>query len=213
VFDSTSLLFGLDEFFVESVVPSGVGDGVDVVIAMVATEAACPECAVFSARVKERRVCRIKDVPGFGAAVGLSWRKRRLVCAEELCPRGTFTQTSVAVPARARLTGRLRTKVACSIASSNRSVSDVCREYLVSWGTAHKVFVVAAVGWCPEPEPTGVLGLDETRARSVRWVCQEQRWLRTDGVDDVVRQRRPGRARSAVGVGPGQVFGPVWRPG
>jgi hypothetical protein len=28
--------------------------------------------------------------------------------------------------------------VACSIASSNRSVSDVCREYLVSWGTAHK---------------------------------------------------------------------------
>ena len=164
------MLFGLDEFFVASVSGSGVGDGVDVVIEMVATEAACPECAVFSSLVKERRVCKIKDVPGSGGAVGLSWRKRRLVCAEELCPRGTFTQTSKAVPARARLTGRLRAKVACSIASSNRSVSDVCREYSVSWGTAHKALVVAAAGWLPAPEPTGVLGLDETRARSVKWI-------------------------------------------
>ncbi len=180
MYDSTSLLFGLDEFFVDSVAPSGVGDGVDVVIEMVATEAACPVCAVFSSQVKERRVCRIKDVPGFGRAVGLSWRKRRLVCAEVLCPRGTFTQTSLAVPARSRLTGRLRAKVACAIAGSNRSVSDVCREYSLSWGTVHKALVVAAAGWLPAPEATGVLGLDETRARSVRWICEEHRWRRTN---------------------------------
>ena len=142
--DSTSLLFGLDEFFVAGVTASDAGDGVDVVIEMVATGAACPHCRVFSSRVKGAPGVQGQDVPGSGGAVGLWWRKRRLVCAEALCPRGTFTQTSRAVPARARLTSRLRAKVARSIAASNRSVSEVCREYGVSWGTAHQALVVAA---------------------------------------------------------------------
>src|SRR5690606_25536188 len=34
-------------------------------------------------------------------------RKRRYVCAEELCPRGTFTEITDQLPARARLTTRL----------------------------------------------------------------------------------------------------------
>lgn len=213
----------MDEFFVAGVTASDAGDGVDVVIEMVATEAACPHCGVFSSRVKERRVCRVKDVPGSGGAVGLWWRKRRLVCAEALCPRGTFTQTSRAVPARARLTSRLRAKVARSIAASNRSVSEVCREYGVSWGTAHQALVVAAAGWLPAPEPVGVLGLDETRARSVRWICEERRWRRTDPWMTSFVNAGPGEPGRLLGLVPGRsgacvkswidLQSPAWRAG
>ena len=61
----------------------------------------------------------------FGQTVELWWRKRRLVCGEVLCPRKTFTQVSIAVRPRARVTERLRQRVAHAIASSNRAVSDV----------------------------------------------------------------------------------------
>ena len=72
---------------------------------------------------------------------------------------------------------------------SNRSVADVAAEYGVSWPTAHKALVAAAAHWLPEPEPTAVLGIDETRLRSVRWIL--------DGITR--RDVREGDAQGAVG--------------
>jgi transposase len=34
--------------------------------------------------------------------------------------------------------------------------------------------------WLPEPEPTRVLGIDETRARPVRWILDDTLWKRAD---------------------------------
>jgi Transposase len=42
----------------------------------------------------------------------------------------------------------------------------------VSWPTVHRALVAVAVGWLPPPEPAAVLGIDVTRARSVRWVLE-----------------------------------------
>ena len=74
---------------------------------------------------------RLKDLPTFGQTVELWWRKRRLIC-DELCPRKTFTQVSAAVRPRARITERLRQRLARAIASGNRAVSEVAGEYDVS---------------------------------------------------------------------------------
>ena len=57
---------------------------------------------------------------------------------------------------------------------------DVAAEYGVSWPTAHKALVAAAARWLPEPEPTAVLGIDETRFRSVRWILDGITWKRSD---------------------------------
>lgn len=38
--------------------------------------------------------------------------------------------------------------------------------------TAHAALVTAAVRWLPAPPPTRVLGVDETRARRVRWLLE-----------------------------------------
>ena len=143
-------------------------------------EAPCPGCGVLTTRIKDRPLVRVKDLDACGQVVELWWRKRRLACPEPLCAKGSFTQQSEAIPARARLTTRLRTALAVAIASGNRAVDEVARAHGVSWLTAHRALVAAAARWLPTPEPVRVLGIDETRARSVRWVLADAGWLRTD---------------------------------
>jgi len=60
------------------------------VIETLAREGACPECGTVSARVKDRPVRRVKDLPCSGQRVELWWRKRRLVCLPAACPRRSF---------------------------------------------------------------------------------------------------------------------------
>jgi transposase len=156
--DAMSVLFGLeDEFRVLEVRRVDVSS-VKVIIEQMAREGPCPACGVLSGAVKDRPVMRLKDLPMSGQSVELWWRKRRLICGEGLCPRKTFTQVSAAVRPRARVTERLRRRVAMAIASGNRAVSEVAVEYRLSWPTAHKALVVAATRWLPEPAPTRRLG-------------------------------------------------------
>ena len=55
----------------------------------------------------------------------------------------------------------------------------------VSWPTAHRAFVAHADEQLTEPQPTRVLGIDETRRGKPRWeYCdEEQRWVRIDPWD------------------------------
>ena len=100
--EATAVLFGIeDEFDVISVDRTGPGQ-VQIIVEMRSREAACPACGVLSARVRDRPLCRIKDLPASGQQVELWWRKRRLVCLEVLCPRRSFTQTSDDDPPRGR---------------------------------------------------------------------------------------------------------------
>jgi transposase len=178
--EATSVLLGIeDEFDVEDVARIGPGQ-VKVIIEMRLVEAPCPACGVITARVKDRPLRRIKDLPASGQSVELWWRKRRLVCSEVLCSRRSFTQCSQAIRPRARLTERLRNKLAHAIAAGNRAVSEVAAEFDVSWPTAHKALIAAAARWLPEPTPTSRLGIDETRFRSVRWMLDGVIWKRSD---------------------------------
>ncbi len=178
--DSTSELFGLeDEFVVTSIERLGSSD-LRVVIEHQEREAPCPSCGALTSRVKERPLVRVRDLDACGQVVELWWRKRRLACPEPLCGTGSFTQQSEAIPVRARLTGRLRKAIAAEIAAGNRAVEEVARTHGVSWPTAHRALVAAAALWLPAPEPVRVLGIDETRARSVRWVLADAGWRRTD---------------------------------
>ena len=81
-------------------------------------------------------------------------RKRRLVCSEAWClrKRASLRSRRRSTP-RARVTERLRQRVAMAIGPGNQAVSEVAVEYDVSWPTAHKALVVAATKWLPEPPP------------------------------------------------------------
>lgn len=178
--EGTSVLLGLEDEFTVLQLERIDADTVRVVIEVIDPEGACPECGVLTSRIKERPLVRVKDLPASGQRTDLWWLKRRLVCREPACGTATFTQQSRAVPARSRLTTRLREKIGSAIASGNRAVSEVASEYQVAWSTAHRALIALANQWLPEPEPTRVLGIDEARARSVRWVLEEAGWTRSN---------------------------------
>ncbi len=208
--DPTSLLFGLDEFTVVDVARVGCDDMlVRVVIETVAREAACPDCGVLTARVKDRPLCRLKDLPASGRRVQLCWRKRRLLCREEGCPRRSFVERVEAVAPRARVTQRLRQRLARAIAGSNRAVAEVAGEYGLAWHTGHQALVAAAAHWLPEPEPTKVLGIDETRARSVRWLLEDTGWRRSNPWTTSFVDADPQRRGPLLGLAPGRSGGCV----
>ncbi len=207
--EATSVLFGIeDEFRVLSVDRLEPGQ-VKILIESVSREGPCPACGVLTRRVKERPLVQVKDLPASGQRVQLWWRKRRLVCLEVLCPAGTFTQTSRAIRPRARSTERLRDAVAMAIAGGNRAVSEVAQEYGVSWPTAHRALVGAAARWLPAPVPTRVLGIDETRSRSVRWILADAGWKRSDPWLTSFVDADPTRCGPLLGLAPGRTGGCV----
>jgi hypothetical protein len=79
----------------------------------------------------------------------------------------------------------------------------------VSWPTAHKALVAAAARWLPEPEPTAVLGIDETRFRSVRWILDGITWRRSDPWMTSFVDCTPGHPGPLLGLAPGRTGGCV----
>ena len=153
-----------------------------------------------------------------GAAAGVrgmaAWNEYRAVEQDSLAMpggllrRSSFTETIAQVPARARTTQRLRTQIGAAVGDAARSVTEVAAAHGVSWPTAHRAFVAHAEAVLTEPEPTRVLGIDETRRGKPRWILAETgRWVRVDpwdtgfvdlaGVQGLLGQRE-GRTGAAV---------------
>ena len=149
-----------------------------VVVMQIADDHACPCCgAVTGGRRYDLREMRVKDLPIGHRPLEVVWRKRRYRCAEPLCPQRVFTERSEQIGPRRRLTGRLRTRLEEAASRSARAISDVARDYGVSWWSVHRALVDKAVAVTDRPlAPVRMLGLDETRARSLRWIFKEDGW-------------------------------------
>lgn len=133
----------------------------------------CPTCGVISSRVHSRRRQRIRDVPVAGA-VEVIWCKRRWFCDEWKCARGTFAESTLQVPPRARSTVRLRNQLVAAVIESGRAVSETARAHGVSWWMVQTAVTMAAL-MLPTVGPVAVkkLGVDEHRYRSVRFYRTE----------------------------------------
>src|SRR5512135_1816345 len=176
VSDATSLLFDLPGFRVVSVevTPLGVRR---VVVMQVAAEHACPRCGVLAGgKPYDVREMRVKDLPVGHRPLLVVWRKRRYRCREVSCPQRVFTERSEQLPPRHRLTRRLRERLEHAASRSARALSDVAAEYGVSWWSVHHALLVTALDRTGEVPAVRMLGLDETRARSLRWSWEGQRW-------------------------------------
>jgi transposase len=99
--------------------------------------------------------------------------------------RLSFTESIGEVPAGWRTTGRLRRGIAAAVGDACRSVAEAAQAFGVSWPTAHAAVVTAADAAADEPQPTTVLGIDETRRGKPRWTFSvvERRWVRSDAWD------------------------------
>ncbi|WP_200934645.1 ISL3 family transposase [Nostocoides sp. Soil756] len=132
--------------------------------------AGCPRCGVLSRSVKERVVTRPRDIPYGAAPVALVWHKTRWRCREQACPRGSFTESIPAVPARSRLTRRLRAECGAGVAQRFSCVLAGAEHYRVSWPVAHAAYVAHVAAELAAPPPSvAVLGIDETRRGKPKW--------------------------------------------
>ncbi len=123
-----------------------------------------------------------RDIPYGDGEIVVIWHKRRWRCREAACERATFTESIAHGPPRRRTTGRLRSGIAAAVADAARSVAEVASAFAVSWPTANAAVTEAADEQLGEPEPTAVLGIDETRRGRPRWHLDPDsgRWVRTD---------------------------------
>jgi transposase len=209
VSDGTTLLFGLPGVRVERVERCADGTRVVHVVTAEETAAACPSCGVLSTSVKARVITSPKDIPYGLGRILVRWHKTRWRCREDYCDRASFAEAIAQVPARSRTTVRLRTAIGAAIGDAARSVSEVADSHGVSWPTAHRAFVAHAEALLAEPQPTPLLGIDETRRGKPRWQrCTETgRWVRVDpwdtGFVDLAGEQgllgqREGRTSAAV---------------
>ena len=170
----------------------------------VAHEGGCPSCGVLSALLKDRPTCRVKDLPQGPVPLRVWVRKRWFLSAETACARRSFTQTSAQLPARARLTSRLRGKISAAVSTTNRAMSEVGKDDGVAWWTVHRVLVAAAADALGPAVATSRIGIDETRAGSVRWLLGEVGWCRSDPWMTSIVDLDPATRGGIIGLAPGR---------
>jgi transposase len=176
---------GLDGLAVERVVRTAGGVRIVQLVTNDPDAARCPVCGWISASGKEWVLTRPHDLACGGGPVSMQWRKRRWRCRTEDCPRQTFTEQVVQVSAGMRTTARLREALAVAVAGG-RDQSEVAAAHAVSWPTVQRALVAYGERELAEPEPTTVLGMDETRFEWPRWLPEgvyddgRIRWRRTD---------------------------------
>ena len=185
--------------------------------------ACCPGCRTPSSSPKAWATTRPKDLPYGPDPVELVWRKRRWRCQNPECARKTFTESIEAVPSRMRTTARLREAIGQGV-EAGRAVDEVAAAHRVSWPTAQRAVDAYAARELGEPEPTPLLGIDETRFGRPRWLrtrddAGNERWVRLEpwetGFVDLRcparwwprparADRRPLQRRGAALAGPAQ---------
>lgn len=182
----TTLLFGLPGVRVQYVEQIQFGARVvHVLTAADGSAAGCPGCGVVSTSVKGKVTTAPRDIPYGETGISVLWHKTRWRCRESSCVRLSFTEAIDEVPAGRRTTGRLRRAIGAAVGDAARSVAEVADVHGVSWPTAHTAFIEHADALLPAPEPTTVLGIDETRRGKPRWVqdSDTERWRRVDPYD------------------------------
>ena len=167
---AATMLLGLPGLAVTAVEQAEDGwTVVDVVTGPDLEEAArcCPDCGTPAMTVKERVITAPRDGYLGDRQVRLRWRKRRWTCGNQDCSRKTFTESLPAVPARARLTARLRARLGEVIGDELMPAAAAARRYRVSDRTAAAAFTAYADAQLADldehQDPVEAAGIDEFR--------------------------------------------------
>jgi transposase len=75
------------------------GPNVELVIEQVVKDVRCPSCG-GRAQVKERPVVRYVDLPVYGTPMRLAWRKHRMRCGDDSCPRRSWVLSDHRIAAK-----------------------------------------------------------------------------------------------------------------
>ncbi|WP_084471779.1 ISL3 family transposase [Haloglycomyces albus] len=141
------------------------GPHVDLVIEQVVDHPLCSDCG-GRARVKERPLARYIDLPVYGQAMRLVWRKHRMWCPSTACPRRSWVLTDPRIAgASSRVTTRAA-KWATVQVGKGRTVSEVATELGCDWHTINDAVTTYGGALLDADRKrlnkTTAIGLDET---------------------------------------------------
>ena len=130
-------LVGLGEVDLVGIDDSGEGTPLRVVIR---SRKARPTCLACGGRVwsKGYRTAVLVDLPAFGRAVRLRWRKRRWTCPNPDCAQKSFVEQDPTIsPPRALLTSRAARWATTQVGRRGRPVEEVAEELGCDWHTVN----------------------------------------------------------------------------
>ena len=155
----------------------------------------CAQCGT-RARVKERPVVELVDLPCFGRPTRLVWRKHRWSCPDADCPAGSWTGECRRVgPARAVMTDRAGRWATLQVGRNGRTVAEVARELGCDWHTINTAVMAYGTPLVDDPDRFGsvdALGLDETL------FCRRGRWRSQEWCTSIVDVTRPSQLLDVV---------------
>ncbi len=167
---AATTLPGLDGFAVTAVTQAEDGWTVAGVITAPGQQddaRCCPDCGTPAAAVKEMVITTPRDIYIGDRQILLRWRKKRWICGNQKCVRKTFTESLPAVPSRARLTSRLRTRLGEAIGDDLMPAATAACRYGVSDRTAARAFTAYATAQLADldeqHDPGEAAGIDEFR--------------------------------------------------
>jgi transposase len=141
------------------------GPEVELVIEQVVADPRCPGCG-GPARVKERPLVHYVDLPVYGTAMRMGWRKHRMRCRQADCPRGTWVLGDHRIAVRGCLLTTRAAKWATVQVGTGRTVSEVAAELNCDWHTVnHAVTTYGRALMAADRKRlnrTVAIGLDET---------------------------------------------------
>ncbi len=141
------------------------GPDVELMIEQVIGVVSCPGCGQ-RAQIKERPVVHYVDLPVYGAAMSLAWRKHRVRCVNRACAKRSWVLEDHRIAAKACLLTTRAAKWATVQVGGGRTVSEVAAELSCDWHTVNDAVITYGEALLAADRKrlnrTTAIGLDET---------------------------------------------------
>jgi len=141
------------------------GPDVSLVIEQVLGEVSCPSCGQ-RAQVKERPLVSYVDLPVYGFPMRLTWKKHRMRCVNDRCPKRTWVLRDHRIAAKDCLLTTRAAKWATRQVGYGRTVKEVAQELGCDWHTVNSAVTSYGAALLAADRQrvvhTSAVGLDET---------------------------------------------------
>jgi transposase len=141
------------------------GPDVSLVIEQVLGDIVCPSCG-RRAQVKERPLVSYVDLPVYGFPMRLTWKKHRMKCVNDHCPKRTWVLRDHRIAAKDCLLTTRAAKWATRQVGYGRTVKEVASELGCDWHTVNDAVTTYGAALLAADRQrvvhTSALGLDET---------------------------------------------------
>ena len=142
------------------------GSDVELMVEQAVDDVRCPICG-SRAQVKERPIVRYVDLPVYGTPMRLAWRKHRMRCPDDNCPRRSWVLADHRIAAKNCLLTTRAAKWATVQVGGGRTVSEVAAELACDWHTVNDAVTTYGEALLEADRKrlnrTTAIGLDETK--------------------------------------------------